>query len=42
MTLRKIDPRVFQDLPGIVMPSLGLSMIGVIGLINLLQENGVK
>ncbi|MBQ9383652.1 MAG: hypothetical protein IJT87_05395 [Ruminiclostridium sp.] len=37
VALRKIDPKRFQDLPGIVMPSLGLSMIGVIGLIDLLQ-----
>ena len=29
---RKINPDKFQDLPGIIMPSLGLSMIGVIGI----------
>lgn len=30
---RKINPDRFQDLPGIVMPSLGLAMIGVIGIV---------
>ncbi len=29
---RKINPDKFQDLPGIIMPSLGLAMIGVIGI----------
>ena len=29
---RKINPEKFQDLPGIIMPSLGLAMIGVIGI----------
>lgn len=29
---RKIDSDKFQDLPGIIMPSLGLAMIGVIGI----------
>lgn len=33
---RKINPVVFQDLPGICMPSLGLAMLGLIGMINLL------
>lgn len=27
---RKINPNKFQDLPGIIMPSLGLAMTGVI------------
>ncbi len=35
MTLRKINPKLFNDLPGIVMPSLGLGMIGLIGIVNL-------
>lgn len=30
---RKINPDKFQDLPGIIMPSLGLAMTGVIGLV---------
>ena len=34
MTCRKIDPVKFQDLPGIIMPSLGLSMFGLIGILN--------
>lgn len=29
---RKIDPDRFQDLPGIIMPSLGLAMVGLIGM----------
>lgn len=29
---RKIDPKKFQDLPGIIMPSLGLAMVGLIGI----------
>jgi hypothetical protein len=33
-TCRKIDPVKFQDLPGIIMPSFGLSMFGVIGILN--------
>ena len=32
---RKINPDKFQDLPGIIMPSLGLAMIGVIGIVAL-------
>ena len=36
VTLRKIKKEWFNDLPGIIMPSLGLSMIGVIGILNLL------
>ena len=31
---RKIDSVKFQDLPGIIMPSFGLSMFGLIGVIN--------
>ena len=30
---RKINPEKFQDLPGIIMPSLGLAMVGVIGIV---------
>ena len=30
---RKINPDKFQDLPGIIMPSLGLEMMGVIGIV---------
>ena len=30
---RKINPNKFQDLPGIIMPSLGLAIIGVIGIV---------
>ena len=33
---RKINPRRFQDLPGIIMPSLGLAMVGLIGIAALL------
>jgi hypothetical protein len=36
VTLRKIKKEWFYDLPGIIMPSLGLSMIGLIGIMNLL------
>ena len=36
VTCRKINPVRFQDLPGIIMPSLGLSMFGLIGMINLM------
>ena len=36
VTLRKINPKFFNDLPGIVMPSLGLGMIGLIGIVNLM------
>ncbi len=32
-TFRKINPNKFQDLPGIIMPSLGLAMVGVIGIV---------
>ena len=30
---RKINPVKFQDLPGIIMPSLGLAMTGLIGIV---------
>ncbi len=30
---RKINPNKFQDLPGIIMPNLGLTMTGVIGIV---------
>lgn len=33
---RKIDPVKFQDLPGIIMPSFGLSMFGLIGMLSLI------
>lgn len=36
VTLRKINPKLFNDLPGIVMSSLGLGMIGLIGIVNLI------
>lgn len=36
VAMRKIDPKRFQDLPGIIMPSLGLAMIGLVGIINLM------
>lgn len=35
LTCRKIDPVKFQDLPGIIMPSFGLAMFGLIGMLNL-------
>lgn len=34
--LRKASPERFYDLPGIVMPSLGMGMFGLIGIISLL------
>ncbi|MDO4303735.1 MAG: hypothetical protein Q4D94_07445 [Bacillota bacterium] len=34
--LRKAKPNVFYDLPGIVLPSLGMGMFGLIGMIALL------
>lgn len=36
LMLRKIYPKWFYELPGIIMPSLGLGMFGIIGIINLL------
>lgn len=33
---RKISPKYCYDLPGIVMPSLGIGMFGLIGIINLI------
>lgn len=36
LLFRKIDPKKFQDLPGIIMPSLGLAMVGLIGITALL------
>lgn len=39
MLFRKINPDKFQDLPGIIMPSLGLAMIGVIGMVAILLQN---
>ena len=30
---RKINPDKFQDLPGLIMPSLGLTMTGLIGIV---------
>lgn len=35
-TLRKLKNDWFYDLPGIMMPSLGLGMLGVIGIVNLM------
>jgi len=36
VALRKIKYDWFYDLPGIIMPSLGLAMLGLIGIIHLL------
>ena len=36
ITLRKLNRRVFCDLPGIIMPSMGLAMLGLIGIVNML------
>ena len=36
LTLKKIYPRWFYELPSIIMPSLGMGMFGLIGIINLL------
>ncbi len=36
ITLRKLKPSVFCDLPGIIMPSMGLAMLGLIGIVNML------
>lgn len=36
ITFRKINPKLFQDLPGIIMPSMGLAMLGLIGIVNLM------
>lgn len=36
VTLRKLKPDWFYDLPGIIMPSLGLGMLGLIGIVNLI------
>ena len=33
---RKINPSKFQDLPGIIMLSVGLAMIGIIGIVSYL------
>ena len=33
VVFRKINSDKFQDLPGIIMPSLGLAMIGIIGIV---------
>lgn len=34
--LRKIKPQWFYDLPGIILPSLGMGMFGLIGIVHLL------
>lgn len=34
--LRRLKPAWFYDLPGIILPSLGMGMFGLIGLVNLL------
>lgn len=34
--LRKAKPDVFYDLPGIILPSLGMGMFGLIGIVGLL------
>lgn len=36
MGLRKLKPQWFYDLPGIILPSLGMGMFGLIGIVNLL------
>lgn len=36
MLFRVINKEVFEDLPGIVMPSLGLGMLGLIGIVNMI------
>lgn len=36
MGLRKWKPDVFYDLPGIVLPSLGMGMFGLIGIVGLI------
>lgn len=36
MSLRKLKPQWFYDLPGIILPSLGMGMFGLIGIVNLL------
>lgn len=36
MAMRKINPKLFNDLPGIVMSSLGWGMMGLIGIVNLM------
>ena len=33
VVFRKINPEKFQDLSGIIMPSLGLAMTGLIGIV---------
>ncbi len=33
---RKMNPVLFQDLPGIIMPSIGLAMLGLTGIVNLM------
>lgn len=34
--LRKVKPELFYDLPGIILPSLGMGMFGLIGIVHLL------
>lgn len=36
VALRKLKKEWFYNLPGIIMPSLGLAMLGLIGIVNLL------
>lgn len=36
IVFRKVNPELFQDLPGIIMPSVGLAMLGIIGIVNLM------
>lgn len=35
VSLRKIKPDRFYDLPGIILPSLGMGMFGLIGILNI-------
>lgn len=36
LTLRKLFPNIFYDLPGIVMPSLGVGSIGLLALLSMI------
>ncbi|MCM1577632.1 MAG: hypothetical protein NC078_02380 [Ruminococcus sp.] len=36
VAFRKINPKRFYDLPGIIMPSLGMGMFGLIAVVSIL------
>lgn len=36
ISLRKINPKLFYEIPAIFMGSLGISMFGVVGLVSIL------